>query len=53
MGLSAKEIAGILNISKATVERYLPAVRPIYKINQSKNAIRIVRCRERKKEKIS
>lgn len=49
MDIPVDKIAQMLSISKSTVERYLPAVRPVYKINRSKNAIRIARCREKKK----
>ena len=50
-GVPVDKIADILNISKKTVDRYLPAVRPTYKINRSENAIRILLCRERKRMK--
>ena len=53
MGMSAEETAQKLYISKKTVERYLPAVRPVYKVNRSKNALRIAECRERKKKDVN
>lgn len=50
-GMPVNKIADVLNISPKTVDRYLPAVRPIYKVNRSDNAIRISLCRKRKKER--
>lgn len=49
-GMNVKEIAEKLSLNKKIVESYLPAVKPYYRINQSENAKRIQKCRERKRK---
>lgn len=50
-GIPIADIANTLRISESVVQSYLPPVRPIYKINPSVNALRIKKCREKKKNK--
>lgn len=47
-GLNAAEISSKLSISEGVIKSYLPAVRPYYKMHRSKNAIRIMKCRQKK-----
>lgn len=47
---SAEEIANVLKMSVKTVQSYLPAVRPIYRVNQSENAVRISEWRKNKND---
>jgi phage-related minor tail protein len=47
---SVSEIASILGISAKAVQSYLPYSKSIYGINQSKNAIRICKCRGKEKK---
>lgn len=48
-GKTPKEIADELKLSINTIRSYLPPVRPLYKINQSTNALRIATWRKNKK----
>lgn len=50
-GMTVSDIASTLRISESVVQSYLPPVRPIYRINPSVNALRIKKCREKKKNK--
>lgn len=50
-GKDAAEIASQLSLSEKTVKAYLPAVRPVYGEDLTKNAKKIRKCRERKREK--
>ena len=49
-GLSIQKIADKVKLSVKTVQSYVPAKRPFYKYNQSKNAQRIARWRANKEE---
>ena len=49
-GLSIQEIADKVKLSVKTVQSYVPAKRPFYKYNQSKNAQKIARWRANKEE---
>lgn len=48
-GRAPEEIAKQVGCSAKTVQAYLPKRRPYYGINRSKNAEKIKRCRESKK----
>ena len=48
-GKTPKEIADELKLSINTIHSYLPPARPLYRINQSANALRIAAWRENKK----
>lgn len=47
-GMTAEEISKATGFAKSTVQSYLPRKRPIYNENQSENALRIKKCREKK-----
>lgn len=47
-GLSMQEIADKVKLSVKTVQSYIPAQRPYYKYNQSKNAKKIAQWRANK-----
>lgn len=47
-GKSAQEISTVVKLSIKTVQAYIPAQRPFYKYNQSKNAQNIARWRANK-----
>ena len=46
-GMTADQIAKQLNINIKTVQAYLPRIRPVYGENQSKNALKIKKWREK------
>lgn len=46
-GKSVDEIAKSIGMSVRTVQAYLPRIRPIYNENQSENAKRIKKCRNK------
>jgi hypothetical protein len=50
-GMEVEKIAKQIGYNVKTVESYLPAKRPFYGVNQSDNAKRIKKCRNRKVEK--
>lgn len=50
-GKSVEEISAEVGLSTKTVQAYLPAQRPYYNYKQSKNALKIKACRQRKKLK--
>lgn len=47
------EISNKLKISPRVVARYLPRVRPEYNVDQSENALKIKKCREKKRERLN
>lgn len=49
-GKSTAAIAKLLNISESTVCSYLPPQRPLYRVNQSENALKIAKWRAAKRE---
>lgn len=49
-GMTAEEISKATGFAKSTVLSYLPRKRPIYNENQSENALRIKKCREKKQK---
>jgi transposase len=50
-GMSIDEISKQTGYNKKTIQAYLPASRPIYRVDISENAKRIQACRDRKKLK--
>ena len=48
-GKSPEEIAEQVGLSKSVVQSYLPPKRPLYRIDQSENALHIAEWRARKK----
>ena len=50
-GMPSKDIALIVGLSESVVQSYLPPLKPLYGINPSYNAIKIKRCRTKKKAK--
>ena len=48
-GMSVKQIASGIGLNEKTVQAYVPRRRPLYNENPSSNALRIKKCRERKK----
>lgn len=48
-GKSPEWIAEQVGLSVSVVKSYLPPVRPIYRVNQSPNAVRIAEWRSKKK----
>lgn len=46
-GMSVDEIALQLGLNKKTVQAYIPRKRPLYNEEQSPNALRIKKCREK------
>lgn len=48
-GKSAADIAELLHVSESTVCSYLPPVRPLYRVNRSKNAENIAKWRAAKR----
>jgi DNA-binding CsgD family transcriptional regulator len=49
-GMNAEKIAKQTGYNIKTVKAYLPSTRPYYGVDQSANAKRIAKCRERKRE---
>mgnify|MGYP002707078348 CR=1 FL=1 len=49
-GMNIPEIASQAGLNEKTVQSYIPRTRPLYNEEQSENAIRIKKCRERKVE---
>ena len=52
-GVSPEEISKTVGYTKKTIMAYLPRFRPVYNENQSKNALRIKKCRSKKENKYS
>lgn len=50
-GMCTEKIASGMGLNEKTVQAYIPRTRPIYNEEQSKNALRIKKCRERKKDR--
>ena len=48
-GKSPEQIAEHVGLSKSVVQSYLPPKRPLYRIDQSKNALHIAEWRAKKK----
>ncbi len=48
-GKTQEEIAGQTGYSLKTVQAYTPAKRPFYNVSLSDNAVRIKKCRERRR----
>ena len=48
-GKTSEQIAAQLRLSKSVVQSYLPPKRPLYRVNQSVNALRIAAWRKNKK----
>ena len=48
-GKSLEQIAEQVGLSKSVVQSYLPPKRPLYRVNQSKNALHIAEWRAKKK----
>ena len=48
-GKTIEQIAEQVRLSKSVVQSYLPPKRPLYRINQSQNAVRIAKWREKNK----
>lgn len=49
-GKSSGEISEQVGLSESVVKSYLPPKRPIYRVNQSPNALKIAEWREKKKK---
>ena len=48
IGKSPEKIAEVLHLSTSVVNSYLPPKRPLYKIDRSKNAVRIKKKKKKK-----
>ena len=46
-GKSIQEISEIMKMNIKVIQSYLPRVRPIYNVNQSQNALRIQKFRQK------
>ena len=46
-GKSIQEISEIMKMNIKVIQSYLPRVRPIYNVNQSQNALRIKKFRQK------
>lgn len=46
-GMSVEKIATQLELNRKTVQAYIPRKRPLYNEEQSPNALRIKKCREK------
>lgn len=49
-GKSSNEISEQVGLSESVVKSYLPPKRPIYRVDQSPNALKIAAWREKKKK---